>query len=165
MEKLHDDLKHKHENTNDFVSACPMCGSYAVSWLAQPPALLAICDVLVVKFLEALGKRLVRVERSRFNKLGNNPWYVAHTIWQADQKMIEKLLPTAWDEVPALLTSYGCCNVTSIQVTTMLDEYVTDLLITRSPHNLEDLKYRFESRLNIELPASPDPYSPKSKSE
>jgi hypothetical protein len=65
--------------------------------------------------------------------------------------MIDKALTGAWDVVPALLTEHGCCNVTAVQVTRTLDAYVRDLLLTGTPHQLGELRYRFEAHLGIPL--------------
>lgn len=138
--------------------ACPVCGAISgeVLALAQPPALLAVCDVLVIRALEVIGKRIVRVERSRYQLLGTRPAHLAHTLWQPDQRMINKALVHAWDVVPAMLDNHGCCGVTSGQVTAMLDEYVRDLLLTGRAHSIDDLTYRMETRLGLELPGGPD---------
>lgn len=144
----------------DAPVACPVCGAYSGTTLAQPPALLAVADVLVVRALEAVGKRIIRAERARYNLKGNKPWHVAHTIWKPDTSMMSKALEGAWDVVPALLDSHGCCGVTSVQVTKMLDAYVRDLLITGTPHVLSELRYRFESYLGIELAEPAVPYVP-----
>lgn len=143
------------------VSACPMCGAYSGASLAQPPALLAVCDVLVVWALAAVGKRIVRVERSRFSRLGERPWHMAHTLWQPDEASLDKALTGAWDVVPAMLNSYGCCGVTPVQVTEMLDKYVRDLLITGTVHSLTDLRYRFEAFLGIEIAEPEHAYAPR----
>lgn len=142
------------------VTACPVCGAISGTLLAQPPALLAVCDVLVVQALAAVGKRIVRAERARYNQKGTKPWHMAHTLWQPDTGMTDKALEGAWDVVPAFLDSHGCCGVTSRQVTMMLDKYVRDLLITGTPHDLGELRYRFESYLGIELAAPSKPYTP-----
>lgn len=145
--------------TQETVGACPYCGAYSGTTLAQPPALLAVCDVLVVRALEAVGKRVVRADRSRFNRLGTRPWHLAHTIWTPDPSMIDKGLSGSWDVIPAMLDNHGCCGVTSRQVQEMIDSYVRDLLVTGTPHRLPELRYRFEAFLGIPLP-EPEPYDP-----
>lgn len=132
---------------------CPLCGSFTGATLATASPLLAVCDVLVIRALEVAGKRIVRAERSRFRTLGTRPWHVAHTIWRPDQVHVTKSLQNAWDVVPALLDSYGCCGVTSRQVTRCLDQYTADLLITGTPHDVNELRYRFSSVLGIDVPA------------
>ena len=143
------------------VSACPMCGSYGAGHtLASAPALLAVCDVLVVHALGTVGKRIVRVERSRFRRLGSRPWHTAHTIWRPDPVMVDKGLSGSWDVIPALLDNHGCCGVTSRQVTEMVDRYVRDLLVTGTEHSITELRYRFETYLGVPL-AEPEPYTPE----
>lgn len=141
------------------ASACPACGAYSGSTLSQAPALLAVCDVLVVRALEAIGRRIVRVERSRFNRMGNRPWHFAHTLWKPDLSMVDHVLAVSWDVIPAMLDNHGCCGVTSRQVQVMMDSYVRDLLLTGTPHRLPELRYRFESFLGIPL-EEPEPYDP-----
>lgn len=145
--------------TQTTVAACPVCGSYSENSLSQAPALLAVCDVLVVRALEAVGKRIVRTERSRYSRLGNKPWHMAHTIWSPDSSMVDKGLSGSWDVIPAMLDNHGCCGVTSRQVQQMIDSYVRDLLVTGTAHRLPELRYRFEAFLGIPL-AEPEPYDP-----
>lgn len=140
---------------------CPVCGSYTgTTVLASPSALLAVCDVLVVWALAAMGKRIVRAKRERYGHFQGRPWHIAHTFWPPDDPMMDKGLEGAWDVVPAMLDTHGCCGVTSRQVVLMLDAYVRDLLATGTAHNLTDLRYRFETRLHIELPEPAAPYTP-----
>lgn len=130
--------------------ACPVCGAYSLTHDDQASALLTVCDVLVIKALEALGKWIVRADRSRFKVLGVRPYYLAHTIWPAEEEMVFKALRGAWDVVPAMLSVHGGgCDVTSLSVTEMLDSYVHDLAITGTAHSLLELHYRFETRLGL----------------
>lgn len=133
----------------DLPSPCPVCGAYSMTQDAQASALLAVCDVLVVKALETMGKWIVRAERSRFRSLGTRPWYVAHTLWQPDDVVVTKALRGAWDVVPAMLDNHGCCDVTSRQVVAMLDSYVHDLVITGTSHTIIELAYRFTGTLGL----------------
>lgn len=144
------------------VAACPVCGAYGGdgAGLAQAPALLAVCDVLVVRALELVGKQIVRAERSRHRILGTRPWHVAHTIWRPEAIMVERGLRGSWDVIPAMLDHHGCCGVTSRQVQEMLNRYVQDLLVAGAMHNLSDLRYRMQSILDVPL-AEPTPYVPK----
>lgn len=140
--------------TAETVSPCPCCGGYSSTMLRSSASpLLAVCDVLVLRALEVAGKRIVRAERSRFRVMGTRPWHVAHTLWQPDQAQVTKSLTNAWDVVPALLDAHGCCNVTAWQVTKCLDDYASDLLLTGTAHDLDELRYRFRSVLGIDVPA------------
>lgn len=130
-------------------SPCPVCGAYSLAPEGSASALLAVCDVLVIKALEAMGKWIVRASRERFRVLGTRPWYVAHTLWQPEEAIVSKALKGAWDVVPAMLDHHGCCGVTARQVTEMLDSYVHDLAITGTLHNMADLHYRFETYLGL----------------
>jgi len=133
----------------EIPAQCPVCGAYSVDPEGQSSALLAVCDVLVLKALETMGKWIVRADRSRFRALGTKPYFVAHTIWQPTDETVTKALRSAWDVVPALLDGHGFCEVTSRQVTAMLDSYVHDLVVTGTPHQLQELAYRFTDRLGL----------------
>jgi hypothetical protein len=141
-----------YETSREAASPCPVCGSYTGVTLATASPLLAVADVLVIRALEVAGKRIVRADRARFRQLGTKPWHVAHTLWRPDQAHVNKSLEHAWDVVPALLDSYGCCGVTAIQVVQCLDRYTADLLLTGTPHTLSELRYRFSTVLGIDLP-------------
>jgi len=113
-----------------------------------------------MKALEQVGKWIVRSERSRFRQLGTRPWNVAHTIWQPTDAMVEKALRGAWDVVPALLDTHGCCGVTSRQVSDMLDSYIHDLTVTGTTHTIQRLAIRFEGRLGLPIYLRHDHGSP-----
>ena len=130
-------------------SVCPVCGAYSLAPEGQASTLLAVCDVLVMKALETMGKYILRTERSRYNALGGRPFHVAHTVWPPTDAIVDKALRGAWDVVPPLLATHGCCDVTAVQVTRMLDDYVHDLVITGTPHANDDLRYRFVTRLGL----------------
>lgn len=134
---------------------CPVCGTYSLNPQAQSSALLGVCDVLVIRALETVGKRIVRVDRSRYQRLGGKPWHLAHTIWQPEASMIDKALLGAWDVVPPLLDVHGCCGITSAQVAGLLDQYCRDLLITQTGHDVTELRYRFEAFLGLVVPPHP----------
>ena len=125
------------------VTACPCCGAASLRPIQSASALLAVCDVLVTAALESMGKRIVRVDRSRYKRLGELPWHLAHTLWRPDARMAQKGLANAWDVVPAMLDTHGCCGVTSHQVIEMLNSYVLDLLDTGTGHDVAELRYRF----------------------
>jgi len=131
--------------------SCPECGRSDDDDLTA--SLFAVCDVLVVKAMETLGKWVVRVGgRQRFHELAGpplTPLHLAHTLWAPSEAEVNKALRGAWDVVPAMLDNHGCCGVTSGQVTATLDSYVHDLAITGTAHSLSLLSYRFESRLDI----------------
>lgn len=138
-----------HTIPADAPGVCPVCGARALLPEGASSALVAVCDVLVIKALEKIGKWLTRDNRSGYHVLGGRPWHVAHTIWQPTDATVTKILRGAWDVVPALLDTHGCCGVTSLQVTQMLDSYVHDLTLTGTEHDFKQLSYRFESRLGL----------------
>lgn len=128
---------------------CPCCGAYSLAPDAPTATLVAVSDVLVVKALERVGGRLLRDSRARIAIARDKPWHTLHTLWSAGDAFTERALHGAWDVVPALLDVHGCCGVTSLQVTRLLDEYVHDLVLTGTPHELRELEYRFETHLGI----------------
>lgn len=130
-------------------TACPCCGAPTRSDDEGTAILLAVCDVLVFKALESLGKWIVRAERSRFKVMVGKPWYVAHTIWSPDDEMVSKALKGAWDVVPALVRVYGCCEVPAAKVTEALNGYVHDLAITGAAPTNDELRYRLASRAGL----------------
>jgi hypothetical protein len=99
-------------------------------------ALVAVVDVLVVKALEAVGKRIVRADRARFNALKGRPFHEAHVLWPTDVITVSKATKGAWDVVPALLDNHGCPGVESGRVMTLLDAYVTQVATHGVPHRL-----------------------------
>lgn len=133
----------------EIPSQCPVCGAYSVLPEGNSSALLAVCDVLCLKALETMGKWIVRADRSRYRALGTRPFYLAHTLWQPADETVTKALRGAWDVVPALMDGHGCCDVTSLQITRMLDGYVHDLVITGTQHCLPELAYRFTDQLGL----------------
>ena len=102
-------------------------------------ALVAVVDVLVVKALEAVGKRIVRQDRARFNQLKGRPFHEAHVLWPTDIITVGKATKGAWDVVPALLDNHGCPGVDSGRVVTLLDAYVSQLATHGAPHTLARL--------------------------
>lgn len=140
----------------DLPGVCPVCGGRTLAPEGASSALLAVCDVLVFKTLETLGKKIVRDGRERYRALGTRPWHVAHTLWQVPPSMISRSLSRAWDVVPALLDTHGCCGVTSRQVTEMLDSYIHDLVLSGRPHSVRELAVRFERDLALPVYLSPN---------
>ena len=128
---------------------CVLCGGLTLMPATQRSVLLAVCDVLVCKALEKLGSFVVRAERARYNLLGARPMLLAHTLWPPTDAMVTKALRAAWDVVPALLDRHGCCDVTSHEVTGMLDSYVHDLAVTGTAHDLNELAHRFHDQLGL----------------
>lgn len=133
---------------------CPCCGT--LREIAYDP-LVAACDVLVLRALELVGKRLVRVERARFAELAGRPFYEAHRLWpartspdpEAHTRAIEKALDGVWGAVSPVLSEHGCCGATPEQVETILDRYVRDLLATGHQHDVDELRFRLGAYLGV----------------
>lgn len=121
------------------TTVCRCCGSPLV---AESDPLVAACDVLVLRALELIGKRIVRLDRSRFNRIGDRPFHEAHVLWQPDDKAIDQALGDAWSAVELVLDEHGCCGITVEQLTLALDRYVRDLCLTMQGHTTTELRYR-----------------------
>jgi hypothetical protein len=130
-------------------SPCPVCGAYSLPPGERYTVLLAVCDVLCLKALEQLGKYLVRAERSRFNVLCDRPFSEAHTIWRAPDSLVDKALRNTWDVVPLLIASHGPDAIDPGQVVRVLDDYIHDLAVAGYPHSIQQLAYRFVTRLSL----------------
>lgn len=124
---------------NPTVTVCECCGSPTV---AESDPLVAACDMLVLRALELIGKRIVRLDRSRFARIGTRPFHEAHLMWQPDDKAIDQALADAWGSVELVLSEHGCCGITVDQLTLILDRYVRDLCVTMQGHSTTELRYR-----------------------
>lgn len=136
-------------------SACPCCGAYSLMPHSDTTILVAVSDVLVVKALERVGAFLIRGSRSRYEAAKGVPLHLIHTRWKAPDVLTERALRGAWDVVPALLDSHGCCDVPSDTVIATLNDYVHDLVLTGTEHTVRGdggLEYRFQTRLGLALP-------------
>lgn len=135
----------------EIPSPCPVCGAMSLAPQERTTTLLAVCDVLTLKALEALGKYISRVNGERYLILRERgvPYTLAHTLWRAPDRMVDKALRGAWDVVPAVVSLHGCCDITADAVLCTLDEYVHDLAVTGTPHRLPELAYRFDTRLGL----------------
>lgn len=125
---------------------CPCCGTTRVS-TGEP--LVAACDMMVLRALELVGKRVVRFERSRYQRMNGRPWYEAHVLWRPDDRMVAKGLAEAWVSVPWVLSEHGCCGATPEQLTLVLDRYVRDLCATGQGHSTDELRYRLAAYCGI----------------
>lgn len=104
--------------------------------------LLAACDVMVLRALELLGKRIVRVDRSRFGQMGDLAFYEAHCRWQPDADMLDRALGSAWEFVAQVVENHAAPGISSREVSLVLDRYVRDLVKGMRVHQLEELEYR-----------------------
>ena len=107
--------------------------------------LVAACDVLVLRALELLGKRIVRDDRSRYGRLNGRPWHEAHCLWQPDLAMEDRALRGAWSMVPELLSRYPCGDVRPAELTAVLDRYVRELVRSHRAHDGFELAYRLDA--------------------
>ena len=105
-------------------------------------SLIAACDVLVLRALELIGKRIVRVDRSRYGRLAGRPFYEAHVLWQPDPDQLDRALGSAWDLVPHVVTAHGRGDVSAREVRLVLDRYVRELVRSTRGHDVTELAYR-----------------------
>jgi hypothetical protein len=107
--------------------------------------LMAVSDVLVLKALEAMGKRIVRADRSRFREIAmdGRHFTTAHMMWPPAESEVDKVLASAWDVVPAVVAPYSM----ALALISVLDSYVRDLVITGTEHTCSELAYRLDRYL------------------
>lgn len=104
------------------------------------PPLVAACDALVLKALEAVGKRLVRADRSRYRVLGARPFHEAHMLWAASPSELDKVLRTAWDTLPYVAAVATAGHGLSIaRQSHVLDAYVRTVVGQQRLHDAADL--------------------------
>lgn len=104
--------------------------------------LVAACDVLVLRALELIGKRIVRVDRSRFGQMSGLAFHEVHVRWQPDGDMLDRALTNAWDFVPQIVTTHARPVIGPREVALVLDRYVRDLIRSHRVHEIDDLRYR-----------------------
>lgn len=127
---------------------CPWCGGDAPVALVYDP-LVAASDVLIMRALELIGKRLVTRHRRGAWESKRLPWYHAHLFWQADADSVNSALSDAWVSIPAVLSEHGCCGITEEELTTILDRYVRDLVLRQVGHDVKELRYRLSAYLGV----------------
>lgn len=131
------------------ADVCPCCRQRVEAAGADP--LVAACDMLVLRALELVGKRIVRADRSRYARMGDQPWHEAHLNWQPDPNTVDRGLAGAWDAVPVLLIEHGCCGLSPDQLVVVLDRYVRDLLAVGAGHAVGELRYRLGAYLGVPM--------------
>lgn len=107
--------------------------------------LVAVCDVLVLRALELLGKRIVRQDRSRYRRLGDRPWHEAHCLWQPDRATEDQAFRDAWTMLPDLLKRYPCGNVRPAELAAILDRHARELVRAQRSHDGYELVYRLDA--------------------
>lgn len=99
--------------------------------------LVAACDMLVLRALELIGKRVVRDDRSRFLTLQatGRAWFEAYTIWAPEPAQVDAALSTAWANCDRIVAFYGHWGYTETTLKSALDGYVRQLVEYSHPHN------------------------------
>jgi len=103
--------------------------------------LVAASDMLVLRALELIGKRIVRDERSRFQTLqrSGRPFFEAYQIWTPAPTQIDAALATAWHNCDRVVAFYGYWDYTETHLRDVLDNYVRWLVKSGQPHNRHTL--------------------------
>jgi len=107
--------------------------------------LIGACDVMVMRALELIGKRIVRIDRSRYARLEGRPFHQAYLLWQPDAEQLEKSLAGAWDYLPQIIDDHADSHVTGSQLALLLDRYVRDLIQARRGHDVDELRFRMKA--------------------
>lgn len=91
----------------------------------------AACDLAVRMALHRVGWRLVRAHRSRWRDLPADGLGVAHTVWPADDVIVDKALDQAWDLLGPVLADHGGAPPGLVPA---LDGYVRRLIAMGEVH-------------------------------
>ena len=133
---------------------CPVCGAASIAPSSRRSTLLAVCDALVIKTLEKLGKSTARQHR---------PLYRLHTergvAWpelylhaaEVTPAATDLALEGAWDVAASLLDAHGLTEVDAPTLERFLSQYVHDLTRYRLRHTAEALADRFEQVLGLRM--------------
>lgn len=105
--------------------------------------LLAVSDLLVVKALESVGKRIVSSDRSRYSERleAGLPFHSAHTRW-AVQSDVSKTLDASWRCAGEVLSRHGATPEQVSAVVSSLDAYTLELVKFRINHDVDTLARR-----------------------
>jgi hypothetical protein len=108
--------------------------------------LAAACDMVVLRALELVGKRVARDERSRHGALrrSGKEWHEAHTLWTPEPHQVDAALAGAWALLPRLSSEHGCCGLADPALVLILDGYVRELVASSRPHEYANLQRRLE---------------------
>jgi len=106
--------------------------------------LAAACDMAVMRALELVGKRVARIDRSRYGamKRSGKDWHEAHTMYRPEPQHVDAALQGAWTVLPRLASEHGCCSLVEPQLLSLLDAYVREVVYSGRPHSFEDLHAR-----------------------
>ena len=109
-------------------------------------ALTAACDMVVLRALELIGKRVARDGRARYGAMqrSGREWHEAHTIWRPDAAHVDAGLAGAWAILPRLASEHGCCGLVDPDLAALLDSYVRELVASGRPHECDELKRRLQ---------------------
>ncbi len=112
---------------------CDCCG-------VDPVALA--CEMLILRALEVLGKRLVREagKKNRWQDRGDTGWYALHTIWPASAKDIDGALRNAWDMVDEVQARWGTRDRYDILLGQKLDTYTRRLVTDQRLPDLGEIR-------------------------
>ena len=101
------------------------------------PSIVAAMDAYMYKVLETMGKRITRVDRSRFTALGDRPFWTAHVHWPMTVEEASKALTGSWRSLDQIVPQYVSTDVEEVR--RLMHLYTLTLLINGLEHNLERL--------------------------
>lgn len=108
----------------------------------------AICDVMVVKTLERVGAYIVRSPRSRRGQSAGIPQHEIHTVWADTDLRTAKAIGKSWEPFPALLARHTS-GFDADLVRTVITGYIHDLVVSGTPHNVDEMRTRLRDRAGI----------------
>lgn len=110
--------------------------------------LLPVCDALVLEALRRVGQWILRHERCRPAQWRGRESWEAYTNpeWVVDDLVVAKALRYAWTLIPVMLARWeDLACIPDEELMNTLDAYVHDLVVTRTPHTVEQLRLRVDS--------------------
>lgn len=133
--------------------ACDCC--------AVDPVALA-CEMLVLRALEVLGKRLVREagHKHRWQDRGDAPWYALHTVWETSARDIDGALRGAWEMVDEVQMRWGSRDRYDPLLASKLDRYTRRLVDDRRLPVLDELS-ELLTPVSYAAAAEPRPQIPR----
>ena len=122
---------------DDDVPCCHGCGN------PTDAPLVVGCFLSVLRVLEVLGKRIVRVPRSRYAVLAGRPFETAHTIWPAEHRDVVAALDGSFDHLGPLLDLFAPDVVESpVEVAQHMERLVWEVVAERRLPTLPDVRVK-----------------------
>ena len=104
---------------------------------------MAASDMLTLRALELVGKRLVtRSRRAEWQQM-SMPWHRAHTLWRASPDVVQAAFASAWTDVP-LAMRHAPPGMSAETVTRVLDDHARECVRLQRAHDVDLLRVRLE---------------------